>query len=291
MTLLPEALTDIDPHLWRTLAAIGIAIAGALVLRSVAGRTLHRLSGYLERRHRDSESAKRVGTILRSVRYASNVIIVGVALFVVLHAFGVSVGPLLATAGVAGIAIGIGAQGLVKDYFTGFVLLCENQIRQGDVVEVAGKEGLVEDVTLRYVRLRDYDGNVHFVPHGAIVSVTNRSMDYAYSVCDVRVAHRVDIARALRVIREVADAMAGEKVPGLRILEGVEIVGVEALDDSGVTLRCRFKVAPLTQWDTRRLFFRRIKDAFEREGVEIAVPRRQIITDARDDERHESRPG
>jgi small conductance mechanosensitive channel len=200
------------------------------------------------------------------------VVVTLVAGMLVLGELGVSVAPILGAAGVVGIAVGFGAQSLVKDYFTGFFILLENQIRQGDVVQIADKAGLVEEITLRYVRLRDYDGNVHYVPNGLVTTVTNMSRGFAHSVIDVGIAYREDVDEAFEVMRAVAREMRADAAFGPRLLDEIEIAGVEKWADSAVILRCRFKVAPLEQWNVRREFLRRLKRAFDAHGIEIPFP-------------------
>ena len=171
-----------------------------------------------------------------------------------------------------GVAVGFGAQSLVKDYFTGFFLLLENQMRQGDVIEAGGHGGVVEEITLRYVRMRDYDGNVHFVPNGTITTVTNKTRGFAYSVIDVGIAYRENIDEALAIMRQVGSELRADPDMALKILEELEIAGVNELGDSAVVLRCRFKTAPIEQWGIRREYLRRIKIAFDAAGVEIPFP-------------------
>ena len=195
-----------------------------------------------------------------------------IAGMLVLGEIGISVAPILGAAGVVGLAVGFGAQSLVKDYFAGFFILLEDQIRHGDVVEIAGKSGFVEEITLRYVRLRDYDGNVHYIANGLISTVTNMSRGFAQSVIDVGIAYREDVDDAFDVMRQVASAMRADPAFGPRILADLEIAGVERWADSAVILRCRFKVAPLEQWGVRREFLRRLKRAFDERGVEIPFP-------------------
>lgn len=220
----------------------------------------------------DNEERKRIETLTRVFRYIVSVLISVIALMLVLSELGISIAPILATAGVAGIAVGFGAQSLVKDYFTGFVMLIENQVRQGDVVEVAGKGGLVEEVTLRYIRLRDYEGSVHYVPNGAIDTVTNRSRGFAFSVIDIGVAYKEEVDRVFDVMRRVAGQLREDPAFGPRILEDVEIAGVDQWADSAVVIRCRFKVKALEQWGVRREYLRRLKQAFDSEGIEIPFP-------------------
>jgi small conductance mechanosensitive channel len=219
-----------------------------------------------------AEEKRRAETLGRVFRYLATIVICLIGGVLALSEFGVSVAPILGAAGVVGLAIGFGAQSLVKDYFTGIFLLVENQIIKGDVVQIADKAGLVEDLTLRYVRLRDYDGNVHFVPNGLISTVTNMSRGFAQAVVDVGVAYREDIDEALAIMRTVADELAADATFGERILDAFEVAGVERWDDSAVVLRGRFKVRPLEQWNVRREYLRRLKKAFDAAGIEIPFP-------------------
>ncbi len=154
------------------------------------------------------------------LRKLATILITGIALLAIFNTLGISILPFLATAGVAGIAIAFGAQSLVKDFFRGFFLLAENQIRQGDVVEVAGKSGLVEDLTLRYVQLRDYEGNVHYVPNGEIGVVTSSSRTFAYAVVDVIIALDQDIAPVIDVMRETGAQLRANSVFGVEDTRG-----------------------------------------------------------------------
>ena len=227
---------------------------------------------YISRGLDDGEEVKRFATLGRVFRYTASVVVSLVAGTLILGELGISVAPILGAAGVVGVAVGFGAQSLVKDYFTGFFLLLENQMRQGDVVEAGGKAGVVEEITLRYVRMRDYEGRVHFVPNGTITTVTNMTRDFAQAVIDVGVAYREDVDAAIRVMHQVGAAMRQDGVFGPRILDDLEVAGVEQWADSAVVLRCRFKVAPIEQWGVRREFLRRLKYAFDAAGIEIPFP-------------------
>ena len=259
------------PALRSALNVLIILAAGWAAL-VVVRRGIRRFRAYMEGRVRDAEEAKRVGTLCRVFRYFGSVVITIVAAMLVMNELGISIAPVLATAGVAGIAIGFGAQSLVKDYFAGFFLLLEDQIRQGDVVSVAGVGGLVEEVMLRYVRLRDFDGHVHFVPNGEIKTVTNRTRDYAQAVIEVGVAYREHVDEALAVMREVGRELRADPAWGARILDDVEIIGVERWADSAVMLRCRLKVRGIEQWNVRREFLGRLKKAYDERGIEIPFP-------------------
>ncbi len=220
----------------------------------------------------DAETVKRVETLGRVFRYVATAVVWLLAGTLVLGQLGISVAPILGAAGVVGLAVGFGTQSLVKDFFTGFFILLENQIREGDVVRLGEHSGLVEVVTLRYVQLRDYDGNVHYVPNGAITTVVNLSRGFSQAVMDIGVAYREDPDEVMAVMREVGAGMRADAAFGPLILEDLEMAGVDQLGDSAVTIRCRFKCAPLQQWAVRREYLRRIKRAFDGRGIEIPFP-------------------
>jgi small conductance mechanosensitive channel len=269
-------LAEIDwnalvPGTW-VAARVLLILVLAWIAVSLSQRLIRGIRRYMHARATSAEDAKRVDTIGRVFRYIAAVVITLVAGMLVLSELGVSIAPILGAAGVVGVAVGFGAQSLVKDFFSGFFMLLENQIRVGDVVNVSGKSGLVEEVTLRYVRLRDYEGNVHFIPNGEITVVSNFTLDFAYAVVDVGVAYREDADQALEIMRQVAEKMRQDTAFAQKITEPVEVVGVERWDDSAVILRVRFKVLPIEQWNVRREYLKRLKRAFDAAGVEIPYP-------------------
>ena len=261
---------------WGTGTVVGlrviVIVVAAWITIYVLQRLIRMFRERLASRMADPESVKRAATLGRVFRYLVAVVVSLIAGMLVLGEIGISVAPILGAAGVVGLAVGFGAQSLVKDYFAGFFILLEDQIRHGDVVEIAGRGGFVEEITLRYVRLRDYDGNVHYIANGLISTVTNMSRGFAQSVIDVGIAYREDVDDAFDVMRQVASAMRADPAFGPRILADLEIAGVERWADSAVILRCRFKVAPLEQWGVRREFLRRLKRAFDERGIEIPFP-------------------
>ena len=270
-----DHLLPLGQQLSPTMAS-GLRIALIVVLAWVALAFAHKMIRgfrlYIQRGLDDDEEVKRVATLGRVFRYIASVVIALVTGMLILGELGVSVAPILGAAGVVGVAVGFGAQSLVKDYFTGFFLLLENQMRHGDVIEAGGKAGVVEEITLRYVRMRDYDGNVHFVPNGTITTVTNMTRGFAQAVVDVGVAYRENVDAAMQVMRDVGSAMRADAVFGPKILDDLEIAGVDRWADSAVILRCRFKVAPIEQWGVRREFLRRLKHAFDAARIEIPFP-------------------
>jgi small-conductance mechanosensitive channel len=278
-----DRLENLDWDRWSAPALAGVRILLIVFAAWLAMKLLQRVTQALPRRiaaHMDgAEHLRRAETLSRVLRYQVGLVIGAIALMLVLSEVGISLAPILGAAGVVGLAVGFGAQSLVKDYFTGFFLLFEDQIRTGDVVEIAGTGGQVEDLTLRHVRLRDYDGNVHFIPNSTITRVTNMSRQFAQSVIDVRVALREDVDQILALMREVARELRADAAMGPRILEDLEIAGVERWEESALILRCRFKVEPLAQWDVRREYLRRLKKALDARGVEMPVPQLRLQAD------------
>jgi len=266
---------EVDPEtravVVQTARVIAILVL-AWVLQAVAARLIRLFRAYMARRTGVDEIG-RVETLAKVFRNAAAIVVVLLAGTLVLGELGVSIAPVLATAGVAGIAIGFGAQSLIKDYFNGFFLLLDDQIRQGDVVQVADKGGLVEEVTLRYVRLRDLEGHVHFVPNGEIKLVTNRTREYATPVLDVPISYSEDPDRVLQTMRETAAELRADPQWSARIVDDLELIGVERWADSSVVLRARFKVVPpIQQWNVKREYLRRLKKAFDERGIEIPFP-------------------
>jgi small conductance mechanosensitive channel len=260
------------PALFVSCLHIAGILVGARVLISIAQRAIRALRMRIASRLDDREAVQRAETLGRVFRYLAALVVSLLAGMLVLSELGISVAPILGAAGVVGLAVGFGAQSLVKDFFTGFFLLLENQIRQGDVVQLGDHAGLVEEVTLRYVQLRDYDGNVHFVPNGTITTVVNMARGHAQAVIDVSVGYSADLDAAMGLMHEVAAELRRDPAHAARIQGALEMAGVERWADSSVILRARFKVAPLEQWTVRREYLRRLKPAFERAGIEIPFP-------------------
>ncbi|ODU13350.1 MAG: mechanosensitive ion channel protein MscS [Thiobacillus sp. SCN 64-35] len=262
------AWTDLS----RALLRIGVILVIAWTILGLSRKLIPMLRKQLQKHTDDPEQHKRLETLGRVFRYIAAVVIALITVMLALSELGISITPILASAGIVGLAVGFGAQSLVKDYFSGLFMLLENQIHQGDVVEVAGLSGLVEEVTLRHIRLRDYEGSVHFIPNGTVTTVTNRSRSYAYALVDIGVAYRENIEAVFDVIREVAAEMRADKTLGPLILDELDLAGVDAWADSAVTIRFRIKVQPLQQWTVKRAFLLRLKKEFDRLGIEIPFP-------------------
>jgi moderate conductance mechanosensitive channel len=257
----------------KTLLRIFLIIGVAYFLNRLSKKLIWQLRDKLNARQLDNiEEIKRLNTLSMVLRYIITTVILAITVVEILHELGISIAPVLAAAGVVGLAVGFGAQSLVKDYFNGFFLLLENQIRKDDVVEIANKSGLVEEITLRYIKMRDYEGNVHYVPNGQITTVTNRSRDFAYAVMDIRVAYDENIAKVMQIMHEVGTSILQDTQLRDKVLDKLDIAGVDNLAESAVIIRCRMKVRPLEQWTIKREYLKRIKNAFDAQQIEIPFP-------------------
>lgn len=232
------------------------------------------------------ERAKRIRTLGNLVEYVVAVVVTGVALLMILRELHLDITPVLTGAGIVGLAVGFGAQSIVKDFFSGFFLILENQVRVGDVAVVNGTGGLVEAITLRTITLRDVEGTVHIFPNGSINTLANRTKDYSYAVVDVSVAYSEDTDRVVQVLREVGRDLRTDAAVSVSVLDDLEVMGVENLGESSVVIKVRAKTLPQRQWDVARELRRRIKQRFDREGIEI--PFRQMALSLRRPPRKES---
>ena len=253
-----------------------IILAVMFVALSVLKRALKKLQTVIEGQVPDQAKIKRANTLTNVLGDLLRVLIIAIGITTILAQLGIDLGPLLVTAGIGGLAIGFGAQSLVKDVISGFFILLENQVRVGDVVNIAGVGGLVEDVGLRTIILRDLAGNVHVVPNGTITTVTNMSMDFSRYVFNIGVAYREDVDEVMAVLKEVAAELQQDPQFGPNILEPLEMLGVDEFADSAVVIKCRFTTKPLQQWSIGREMNRRIKKAFDTKGIEIPFPHRTL---------------
>ena len=215
---------------------------------------------------------------IRTLMNVLSTIVVGMVWFLavltVLGQVGINVAPILAGAGVVGLAVGFGAQNLVKDLVSGFFLLLENQIRVGDVAVINGTGGLVEAISFRTIVLRDHAAVVHVFPNGAINTLANMTKDWSAYVIDIGVAYKEDTDRVAEIMRRVAEELQSDPAYASRILEPIEILGVDAFVESAVIIKARLKTLPLQQWAVGREYRRRLKKAFDSHGVEIPFPPR-----------------
>ena len=218
------------------------------------------------------ELVERVHTISGLVTNAVNIIVLSAASLMMLQELGVNIAPLLTGAGIAGLAVGFGAQNLVRDVISGFFFILEDQVHVGDVVEVNGTSGLVEAVKLRTLVLRDLSGTVHVVPNGEITTLSNKTKEFSYAVLDIGVAYKEDTDHVSAVLHDVGAELKSDSDFNNSILASLEILGVSEFGDSAVVIKIRIKTRPLKQWMIERELRRRIKKAFDAEGIEIPFP-------------------
>jgi len=194
------------------------------------------------------------------------------ASLMVLESLGINIGPLLAGAGVIGLAVGFGAQSLVKDVISGFFILLENHMNVGDVVGIAGKDGVIESINLRVTTLRDYSGNVHIIPNGQISVLTNMTKEFSRAVFEIGVAYKENVDEVMQLMKTVAGEMADDPDFSDRILGPMEMSGLDSFGDSSVNIKARIDTRPREQWNVAREYRRRLKKAFDEKGVEIPFP-------------------
>jgi moderate conductance mechanosensitive channel len=218
---------------------------------------------------------KRGRTISQLLRSVGRVVLVTIAILLTFNVF-INIAPILAGAGILGLAISFGAQSLVRDIISGFFILLENQFAVGDVIEVAGKSGVVEKMTLRVVVLRDLEGTMHVVPNGEMKVVSNKTRGWSRAVVDISVPYTEDVDRALSVVRDEAAQFSTDRTWGLQLDGPIEVLGVESMTDNAVIIRTLLKTQPGSQWNVAREFRRRLVIRFSREAIESPFQQRRV---------------
>jgi len=224
---------------------------------------------------------KRGRTISQLLRSVGRVVIVTIAVLLTFNVF-INIAPILAGAGILGLAVSFGAQSLVRDVISGFFFLVENQFSVGDVIEASGKGGVVERMTLRVVVLRDLDGSMHVIPNGEIKVVSNKTRGWSRAVVDISVPHTENLERALEVVRDEAAQFSTDPLWGVQLDGPVEVLGVESLTDNAVVIRTLLKTQPGSQWSVAREFRRRLKNRFSRETIDSPYQQRRVEVTVRD---------
>jgi small-conductance mechanosensitive channel len=218
------------------------------------------------------ETEKRIRTLMNIVYGITRIILWAVLIMIVLQKFGVNIAPILASAGIVGLAVGFGAQELVRDFISGFFMILENQIRTGDVAIINGTGGLVEKIELRTVTLRDISGVVHIFQNGKISSLSNMTKDWSAMAFDIGVAYKENIPQVINVMKEVGDELAKDPDFSDKILEPIEIFGLDQFGDSALVIKARLKTRPALQWEVGREYRKRLKAAFDEKNIEIPFP-------------------
>lgn len=259
--------------------AVIVVIAWALIRFTLV--SLRRLERTLVERGKvageaPAETVKRIETLMRLMRQAVIIGVWSIAVLVLLRELGVEIMPILASAGIAGLALGFGAQNLVRDVIAGFFIILENQVRVGDVAVVNGTGGLVEQINFRTMVLRDLTGTVHVFPNGAITTLSNRTRDWSGNVLDIRIAYKEDTDRAVEIMKAVGAELTRDDYFGPKMLQDVEVFGVDDLAESAVILKGRLRTKPGSQWEVGREYRRRLKRAFDDAGITIPFPHQTV---------------
>ncbi len=229
----------------------------------------------LNKRDKNSKlpmASARARTLLPMMRNTIFILFCGIAVLMLLSAVGVNIGPLLAGAGVVGVAIGFGSQTLVKDFLTGLFIVIENTVAVGDVVKIGAFGGVVEAISIRTIRLRDSDGSLHILPFSEVSKISNMTKGFAYALVNIGVSYDSDLERVMDVLREIGAELQEDAVFKRVILEPIEVLGVDDLGASAITIQARIRTRPGKQWDVRRLLLLRIKQRFDKEKIEIPFP-------------------
>lgn len=258
---------------WRAGLIFMFALAAVEISGFAITRVLHRGA----RHSRDLRRAAQLRTLAPVLKAVAHTFVIFVAVMMTLSEFGVDIGPLIAGAGIVGLAVGFGAQTIVKDFLTGIFLILEDAVSIGDVVSIREFGGVVEDMSLRTIKLRDFDGTLHIFPFSEAQVISNRTKSFSYAVFELSIDYGADIARALDVMRETGKALCEDPAFARVILADIEIVGVDRLADSAVILKARLKTAPGQQWSVQREYLRRIKANFDAAGVRIPFPHMKLV--------------
>jgi len=271
---LADVLLGVSERFLTWLLTSGVRILVIALIASLAIRLVRSSTGRLHKAMvgpaTSLERVKRADTVFGMVRTVCAIFVCVAAGMMILHETGIDIGPVLATAGIGGLAIGFGAQTLVKDVISGFFLLVEDQVRLGDVVEVAGKSGVVERISLRTIQLRDLSGNLHVVPNGNVTVVTNMTREYSRYVVEAQVARREDPDRVFEALAAVAAEMQKDPSYAEDILQPLEILGVETVGPTTMTIKARLTTRAMRQWRIGREFNRRMKKRFDELGIAAA---------------------
>lgn len=255
---------------------IVVIIIGAYVLLRLLSILIDRAEKIIVKDREDFfanlETQKRMKTLSNILSKVAFVTVSVVAIMMALREIGMDITPLITGAGIIGLAIGFGAQNLVKDVISGFFIIMENQIRVGDVAVVNGTGGLVEEINLRTIVLRDLEGTVHIFPNGTINTLSNKTRGWSQYVIDVGVAYKENVDEVMCVLKEIGGELFKDEKFRPMILEPLEVLGVDNFGESSVTIKCIIKTQPLKQWDVGRELRRRIKNTFDQKGIEIPFP-------------------
>ena len=222
------------------------------------------------------EKEKRVNTLANIIRQAGKIVIWVVYILIMFREVNLDIAPILASAGIIGLAVGFGAQELVRDFISGFFMIMENQVRAGDVAIINGTSGLVEEIALRTITLRDFSGTVHIFQNGKVNTLSNMTKEWSAMVFDIGVAYKENIDKVIEIIKRVGEDIMNDPAFKDLIIQPLEVFGVDKFGDSAVVIKARIKTKPIQQWNVGREFNGRLKKAFDAANIEIPFPHRTI---------------
>lgn len=212
----------------------------------------------------DTEYEKKICTLKNIIKSTLDIVIIAIGLMMIIEKLGINIGPIIAAAGVVGLAVGFGSQRFVEDIISGLIIIITDQIRVGDYVQIGDKNGLVEKVDLKMVVLRDLSGNVHFIRNGKIDIVTNMTKEYSYYLMDIGISCKENIEKVIETIKD-----ANKKIINENIIEPVEILGLDKFENSAIVIKARIKTKPVKQWEVGREFNLKLKQKFDESGIEV----------------------
>lgn len=272
---LNEVYNAVVSSIWFSLV---MRIIILLIILKIADVIINKISRRILERTKDYEARKQIETLFHLGKNIINFLLVSLAILAFLGKLGVDVRPMLATAGVAGLAVGFAAKRFLEDLIVGIIIIMTGQIRMGDYVEIAGKSGTVENIDIKLVTLRDSNGNIHYIRNGLIDIITNYSRDYSYALLDMGVSYDSDPDKVMSVMKDIFDnELKPQPEMAEKILSDIELIGLDRFEDSSIVVRVRIKTLPKQQWAVQREFNKLILRRFKEENIEIPYPYRSVI--------------
>ncbi len=272
---LNEIYNTIVSSIWFSLI---MRIIILLIILRVADVIINKVSRRILAKTRDYEARKQIETLFHLGKNIINFLLVSLAILAFLGKLGVDVRPMLATAGVAGLAVGFAAKRFLEDLIVGIIIIMTGQIRMGDYVEIAGKAGTVENIDIKLVTLRDTNGNIHYIRNGLIDIITNYSRDYSYALLDMGVSYDSDPDKVMAVLKDIFDnELKTQPEIAKKIISDIELIGLDRFEDSSIVIRVRIKTHPKQQWAVQREFNKLILKRFKEKNIEIPYPYRSVL--------------
>lgn len=249
-----------------------IEIVLFIIILRIVNKTLHLFFDKLLSRISDTETKKHYQTLRQLGVYIIDAIIILFFATNILGNFGIDMKPILATAGILGVAVGFGGKKFVEDLFTGLSIILTGQLRVGDYVTVNNSTGTVEKVTLTMIVIRAFNGDVHYLRNGQIDTIINQTKNFSFPIFNISVAYKTDVTHAMKVLRELGQELRQNTAYSRFVLSDIEVLGLNEFQDSAIIIQCRIKTTPQEQWMVKRKFNQMVKERFEKEGIEIPFP-------------------